>query len=101
MRGLAKDTARLIQYVNRLLHGNHPMTLRQLHYAIFSRKEIAYDNTHADYRRLSRATTLARRVFREWELAGSDETSRPACWIDPSWMVDETREAETVSVWRD
>jgi hypothetical protein len=101
MRGLSRDTAKLIRYANGLLSGNHPMTLRQLHYAIFSRREIPYDNTLADYRRLSRATTLARRAFREWELAGTDESNLPAYWIDPSWMVDETREAETVSVWKD
>ena len=101
MRGLSRDTAKLIKYANRLLSDNHPMTLRQLHYAIFSRKEIPYDNTLADYRRLSRATTLARRAFRQWELAGSDSSTLPECWIEPSWMVDETREAETVSVWKD
>jgi hypothetical protein len=101
MRGLSRATILLIRYANRLLRDNHPMTLRQLHYAIFSRKEIPYDNTLADYRRLSRATTVARRAFREWELAGADKSNPPACWIKPDWMVDETLEAETVSVWKD
>lgn len=101
MRGLSRETILLIRYANRLLRDNHPMTLRQLHYAIFSRKEIPYDNTLAEYKRLSRATTQARRVFRDWELAGGNMSSLPTCWIEPSWMVDETREAETVNVWRD
>ena len=48
------------------------MTLRQLHYAIFSASVIAYANTQAEYKRLSKATTLARRAYRDWEL--SDKT---------------------------
>jgi hypothetical protein len=99
MRGLSGDTKQLIQYACRLLDHNHPMTLRQLHYAIFSRREIRYDNTKGEYRRLSRATTLARRAFREWTLYGAEPQDQPECWIDPGWMVDETREAEVVNVW--
>lgn len=62
MRGLSKSTKELIEYAYRLLATDNPQTLRQLHYAIFSRNEIAYENTQADYKRLSRATTLARRA---------------------------------------
>jgi hypothetical protein len=76
------------------------MTLRQLHYAIFSRNEIDYTNDKASYARLGRATTTARRVHREWDLAGGDGCL-PKHGINPSWMVDETRQPEEVSVWRD
>lgn len=100
MRGLAKATMQLISYANQLLADVHPMTLRQLHYAIFSRKGIPYDNTPADYRRLSRATTMARRAFRDWELQGGDPALPPEFGIDPALMVDETRELESVSVWQ-
>ena len=46
------------------------MTLLQLHYAIFSAAKIEYDNTPKDYKRLSRATTVARRSYRVLELGG-------------------------------
>jgi hypothetical protein len=59
MRGVSLETKRLIEFAYSLLEEDHPMTLRQLHYAIFSRKEIRYDNTQACYKRLSRATTVA------------------------------------------
>jgi hypothetical protein len=66
-----------------------------LHYAIFSAAQIAYANDQASYRRLSRATTTARRAFREWDLYGDDP---PEHGIDPTWMIDETRQGEVVSV---
>jgi len=100
MRGLSKSTTELIEYAYQLLAADHPQTLRQLHYAIFSRQEIAYSNNQADYKRLSRATTVARRAYRAWELAGETGV-RPKCAIPPAWMVDETRQREMVSVWRD
>jgi hypothetical protein len=68
MRGLSQKTEKLIAFAHTLLAEHHPMTLRQLHYAIFSAPKIAYDNTQADYKRLSRATTLARRAHRWGEL---------------------------------
>ena len=76
------------------------MTLRQLHYAIFSKQEIPYTNTHADYRRLSRMTTGARRAYRDWQLNG-DPVDPPTIdrAIPGAWIVDETREAERVNVW--
>jgi hypothetical protein len=98
MRGLSAKTKELIRYAYSLLKADHPQTLRQLHYAIFSRREIEYENTQADYKRLSRATTLARRTARAFELAGSLGTP-PLYAIPPAWMVDETRQPETVNVW--
>jgi hypothetical protein len=98
MRGLSENTKELIEYAHILLETDNPQTLRQLHYAIFSRQEIDYDNDQGDYKRLSRATTLARRLYREWELAG-ETGPEPADSIPPGWMVDETRQAETVSAW--
>jgi hypothetical protein len=68
MRGLSESTKKLIEYARRLLEADHPQTLRQLHYAIFSRQKIEYANDKASYARLSRATTVARRTYREWEL---------------------------------
>jgi hypothetical protein len=100
MRGLSNSTKELIEYAYRLLEADHPQTLRQLHYAIFSRREIQYENNEADYKRLSRATTVARRTYRACELRGFPVSLMPAHAIPPQWMVDETREAEIVSVWR-
>ena len=97
-RGLSKETLELIDYARKLLNAQNPMTLRQLHYAIFSRNEIDYANDKASYSRLGRATTTARRAYREWELAGSGGP-QPAHGIQPDLMVDETRQPETVSVW--
>jgi hypothetical protein len=68
MRGLASKTKELIRYARQLLEADHPQTLRQLHYAIFSRREITYENCQADYRRLGRAMSYARRLYRAWEL---------------------------------
>jgi hypothetical protein len=101
MRGLSNSTRELIEYAYQLLATDNPQTLRQLHYAIFSRREITYENTQADYKRLSRATTVARRAYRKYELLGFPESLMPTYAIPPTWMVDETREAEMVSVWKD
>ena len=99
MRGLSHNTIELIETARALLARDHPMTLRQLHYSIFSAAVISYQNNQADYRRLSRATTLARRTHREWELAGGFG-SEPEYSIPCGWMVDETRQAEIVNVFR-
>ena len=85
---------------NRVLSENHPMTLRQLHYTIFSAKKIDYDNTESDYKRLSRATTIARRTQRWCELHGRKlGIGRVIDGIPHDWIVDEVREAEKVDVW--
>ena len=99
MRGIAKATIELILYARMLLAADHPQTLRQLHYALFSAALIAYANSQADYKRLSRATTMARRAYRDWELGMT--TEEPANTIPPEWMVDETRNPEVISVWDD
>ena len=101
MRGLSKKTIGLILFARMLLEQLHPMTLRQLHYAIFSAAKIDYDNTPADYKRLSRATTTARRTYRACELRGYPENLIPRHTIPPDWIVDELRGAERVSMWDD
>jgi hypothetical protein len=88
-------------FAHSLLAEFHPMTLRQLHYAIFSAAKIAYDNTPADYKRLSRATTTARRGYRAFELDGCGDLEKYSGIIPPDWIVDELREAEIVSMWDD
>jgi hypothetical protein len=101
MRGLASKTSELIRYAYGLLQADHPQTLRQLHYAIFSRSAISYKNNQADYKRLSRATSVARRAYRAWELDADGEGAPPVHAIPSHWMVDETRQPETVNVWQD
>ena len=64
MRGPSQKTLELIAFARQLLEAAHPMTLRQLHYAIFSAAKIDYENASADYKCLSRATTIARRTYR-------------------------------------
>jgi hypothetical protein len=98
MRGKSTKTLELIEYALKLFEEDHPQTLRQLHYAVFSRQEIAYNNDQASYKRLSRATSAARRTYRKWELSGSNENP-PLYAIPPSWMVDETRSPERTCVW--
>lgn len=100
MRGLSARTIELIQYVYGLLEKDNPMTLRQLHYRVFSGNEIAYENTQAEYRRLSRVTTAARRRYRQFEMHGGDFPF-PDGVLPPNWMVDETRAPETVNCWED
>jgi hypothetical protein len=97
MRGLSKRTQELIEFARQVLAEHHPMTLRQLHYSIFSAAKIDYDNTEADYKRLSRATTVARRLTRWGELNGH----RIVGGIPHEWIIDELREAEMVSMWDD
>jgi hypothetical protein len=97
MRGLSQKTRELLSFAYELLAAFHPMTLRQLHYAIFSAARIPYGNELSDYRRLSRATTLSRRRHRKAELNGRELTGE----IPHEWMVDEIREAEMVNVWDD
>jgi hypothetical protein len=87
-------------YAGKLLAESHPMTLRQLHYAIFSREEIEYENTTACYRRLSRVTTIARRSHRQWELSGANPSTQPDSCFPHGWLVDETRQAYVYSAWR-
>lgn len=97
---LSKRTTELINFAYHMLRDRHPMGLRQLFYLIFSAGQIPFENTTADYKRLSRATTKARRNYRQAELAKVDLES--ANWgIPPDWMVDETREGEMISVWQD
>jgi hypothetical protein len=86
-----------MEFAYRLLEQFHPMTLRQLHYTIFSADKIAYTNTLADYRRLSRVTTLSRRVHRLCQLNGHSVVGG----IPHDWIIDELREAEMVNVWDD
>jgi len=98
MRGLAENTLELISFARGLLEEFHPMTLRQLHYAIFSAAKIAYDNTPEDYKRLSRATTRARRDYRAIQLMGrtpfiDSDFRNSDKLIPPDWIVDEGREA--------
>ena len=102
MRGMAKATVELIEFASELLREAYPMTVRQLHYGIFSADSIAYSNTQSDYKRLSKATTLARRAYRDWQIDGDDDNQEPpANSIPPSWMVDETRNPETPNVFDD
>ena len=100
MRGRSDSTKKLVEYARLLLATDHPQTLRQLHYAIFSRQEIDYANDRASYARLSRVTTTARRSYRAWSLGG-EIGPEPAASIPPGWMVDEGRQPETANVWRD
>lgn len=100
MRGTSSSTKELTAFCYRLLKELHPMTLRQLHYAIFSRQEIEYTNTPKDYKRLSRVTTKARRAYRDWELNGDPDDLPLVSQVMPGqWIVDETREAEVPNVW--
>jgi len=101
MRGQSAATKELICYAHGLLNADHPQTLRQLHYAIFSRREIRYANTQADYKRLSRATSVARRTYRAWELETRGEAVPRVLAIPDQWIVDETRQPEMANVWRD
>jgi hypothetical protein len=98
MRGMSRRTLELIAFARKLLKANHPMTLRQLHYAIFSAAEIDYKNNKADYQRLSRATSESRRLYRFAQLKLRTNVVDA---IPGNWIVDQTREAETVSMWDD
>jgi len=98
MRGLAAANKVLIATVNAILEDDHPQTLRQLHYQIFSRGGVDYQNDVRSHRRLSRILTKARRVFRQWELHdGSGDPPEES--VPADGIVDELRRPEKVSVW--
>jgi hypothetical protein len=99
MRGIAVANKTVIATVNAILADDHPQTLRQLHYQIFSCGEIDYHNDVPSYRRLSRILTKARRLYRQWELYGSGDP--PEDSVPAAWIVDELRRPEKVSVWED
>jgi len=99
MRGISSRALELSDFARELLAAKHPMSLRQLHYEIFSAATIDYQNAQADYKRLGRVTTDARRRYRQAELDGDVENSQNA--IPYLWMVDELRVGEMVSVWQD
>jgi hypothetical protein len=99
MRGLANETIKLIMFARSLLAELHPMTLRQLHYAIFSAAVLAYENTAKAYKRLSVVTSRARNDYRALELAGETKALESQLLIPPEWMVDEQRPPEMVSMW--
>ncbi len=101
MRGPSRATVALTRFAKAVLEAIRPATLRQLHYAIFSKDEIAYSNTKSDYQRLSRVTTTARRLYRAWELDDYAPPTPPELGIPPEWMIDETREGETPNLWKD
>jgi hypothetical protein len=101
MRGLAQRTIELVMFARELLAENHPMTLRQLHYAIFSAARIPYNNAQNDYKRLSHHTSRARRRYRALELAGEVDQLDSGLLIPPGWIVDEQRQAESVNVFKD
>src|SRR5579859_6543093 len=104
MRGLAESTVVLALYAYELLKKLHPMTLRQLHYAIFSKAEIDYQNDKASYRKLSNVTSMSRRLSRALELDEGDEederriTQLKRVVIPHDWIVDETRQPHMVNV---
>jgi hypothetical protein len=100
MRGIAQKTKDLIEFAYQVLEEIQPAGLRALHYAIFSRQEIEYENDKSSYRRLSSITTYARRLYREWELHGLLDDP-PEFSIPPDWMTDETRALEKRNVWED
>ena len=99
MRGMSKRTLELLRVAYEVLKELKPITLRQLHYAIFSLAlaALAYANTQSDYRRLSRITTASRRRHRDAELRGLELPGE----IPHEWIVDELRNGEMVSVWDD
>jgi hypothetical protein len=100
MRGIAEASKELIAEVNVILEADHPMSLRQVHYQVFSRGTVDYQNDVPSYRRLSRVLTKARRRYRQWELYGQSEDP-PEDSIPSDWIVDELRRPEQVSVWAD
>src|SRR6202030_931979 len=68
MRGVSQRTKDIIALAGKILAEDHPQTLRQLHYRIFSLGVIDYKNDRASYRKLCRTLTDARRAHRRGEL---------------------------------
>ncbi len=100
MRGIAGTSKALIAAVNAILEKDHPQTLRQIHYGVFSAGHVDYKNDLASYRRLSRTLTNARRAYRQWELVYGSEDP-PEDSVPANWIVDELRQPEMVNVWTD
>jgi hypothetical protein len=99
MRGISAASKILIAMVNTILDNEHPQTLRQIHYQVFSHGGIDYQNDVRSYRRLGRALTKARRLYRRWELHESGDP--PTYSVAGDWIVDELRQPEQVAMWDD
>jgi len=99
-RGLSADTIELIQVVREILDDVHPQTLRQVFYAVNACRPDKFPNENRSYRRLSRHLTPARRLYREWELAG-EIGEPPEHSINWRWIVDEGRKPEKANFWKD
>jgi hypothetical protein len=83
MRGEAKATTRLIAAAVSILQEQNPMTVRQLFYRLVGTGQI--DNTQAEYSRVSRLMTIARKDSR----------------CDFAWIVDRSRPEYSPNVWND
>jgi hypothetical protein len=59
MRGVSASTRQLIHLARQILADDHPQTVRQVHYRIFSLGLDGYANDKASYRRLCRILTSA------------------------------------------
>jgi hypothetical protein len=67
MRGINQNNRDLIEAVNIILAEDHPMTLRQVHYRVFSlaNPALKYANEEFCYDRLGRVLTNARLLYRK------------------------------------
>ena len=100
MRGVSDSTRALVNLARQILVEDHPQTLRQIHYRVFSMGAAGYKNNKASYRGLCRILTNARRLYRQWELS-RNEVIPPTLGIPSNWIIDELRQGERVNLWGD
>ena len=93
-------TRRLIMMANKILVKESPMTLRQLFYRLVSAEQL--ENTHADYRRVSRIMTIARGDGRiDWDaiVDRSRPEYSPNVWTDPEAYAETIQRSYRKDYW--
>lgn len=97
-----KETENLILVAREILERENPMTIRQLFYRLVSRK--ALENTRADYQRLSRIMTDARKEYEidfDWIVDRSKPEYIPRVWDDPGQYLKTVAGAYHRDRWQD
>lgn len=95
-----KVNSQLIEAALSILEAEHPMTIRQLFYRLVSAALIV--NTQADYHKVSRLMTKARRDDRcpyEWIVDRSRPIYEPAVWKDPRGYAEGVKRSYRKDYW--
>lgn len=96
------DAIRAVAYEE--LAGGHPMTLRQVHYRLVSRRDTTYRNTQSDYNQLSKwlvRDRLSGVIPWEWIEDRLRKPRHVPAWEDLDDFIRDVRRSYARDVWQD